>query len=33
MIISVALVKALDLMDKKYENYAAKWYQFIAKNY
>ena len=33
MIISVAIVKALNLMDKKYENYAAKWYQFIAKNF
>lgn len=33
MIISVAVVKALNIMDKKYENYAAKWYQFIAKNF
>ena len=33
MIISVAIVKALNIMDKKYENYAAKWYQFIAKNF
>lgn len=33
MIISVALVKGLNLVDKKYENYAAKWYQFIAKNF
>lgn len=33
MIISVAVVKALNIMNKKYENYAAKWYQFIAKNF
>lgn len=33
MIISVAAIKALNIMDKKYENYAAKWYQFIARNF
>lgn len=33
MIIAVAIVKALNLIDKKYEECAAKWYQFIAKNF
>lgn len=33
MIISVAIAKALNLIDKKYEECAAKWYQFIATNF
>lgn len=33
MIISVALVKAFNLLPKKYENACANWYQFVAGNF
>ncbi|SJZ69722.1 2-hydroxycarboxylate transporter family protein [Garciella nitratireducens] len=33
MIISVALVKAFNLLPEKYENACANWYQFVAGNF
>lgn len=33
MIISVGVVKALGLIPRKYELYAQKWYNFVAKNF
>lgn len=33
MILSVALVKALNCIDRKYEEYAAMWFQFVAKTF
>lgn len=33
MIISVAIVKALNILPAKYENACAVWYKFVAKNF
>ena len=33
MILSVAFVKVFNLMDNKFEECAAKWYEFVSKNF